>query len=427
MTPEEIQARTAMLLMMGMVPPSGPLEYSATKGYLPFDLGSMNTYTNIVDNWATPEMTALLRASQGLDANDAPPANEGRLRLETIADTLGETSMEGMVAVQLLNGFAPSEAVANAEEYMTTEGGLVFGDTSERNAWRSNAMSLADGYFKDMIDGDVSVSQGSEEDRLFGLPAVGTEFDLTELNPMVAPAAERFDTTQADARGLLKRDRMSALDERMGDEDAFIKAATDFAMNAARDGSGFQGYTKDAPDYGTQSMEGVQNIYDFYDRNVTGGVPNEHAATMMITPDGTMFQPNELNPAGQYFEDEYGDLVSTPYGSVSLMDWVKNNPKDSFKDTDLSDRTVNPDLKPIVASEARRDLQKARNYNAGLDYGIKEDTQDAVSKAVKDRNKLTNEARFAITLEKWLKDKGVSPRSMAANRYLSGGNRLFGG
>lgn len=427
MTPEEIQARSAMLMMMNMVPPSGPLEYSATKGYLPFDLGSMNTYTNIVDNWATPEMTALLRASQGLDANDAPPVNEGRLKLQTIADTLGETSMEGIIAVELMNGFAPSEAVANAEEYLTTEGGLVFGDTSERNAWRSSAQSLADGYFSDMIDGDVAVSQGSEEDRLFGLPAVGTEFDLTELNPMMAPAAERFDTTQADARGLLKRDRMSALDERMGDEDAFVKAATDFAMNAARDGSGFQGYTKDAPDYGTQSMEGVQNIYDFYDRNVTGGVPNEHAAMALIDPDGTMYFENQLNPAGRVGEDFDGDLVSRIPGSKSLMDWVKDNPKDSFKDTDLSDRTVNADLKPIVASEARRDLQKARNYNAGLDYGIEKDTQDAVSKAVQNRNQLSKEARFAITLEKFLKDKGVSPRSMAANRYLSGGNRLFGG
>lgn len=412
MTEQEMQNRLLMLMMTGGISPQAPQEYSSTQGWQPFDLGSMSTYTNVVDNWATPEMSALLRAAMGLDAADAPPVNSGRLTLEAVADSLGETSMEGIIARDLLDGYSPSEAVANAEGYMTTQGGLQFGDTKERDAWRTAAMAKADTWFNDMIAGDVKISQPSETDAMFGLPPVGTEFDLLDLNPMMRPASELFDVSRANARGLLKRDRMSALDERMGDEDAFIKAATEFALNAARDGSGFQGYTKDAPDYGTQSLEGVQNIFDFYERNVTGGVPNEAAASMRVASDGTMFMQ----------DPRYGAATD----SVSLMDWIANNPKDSFTETDLSDRTVNPDLQPLVASEARRDLQKARNYNAGLDYGIEEDTQDAVAKAVKERNDLSREAKFAYTLNKFLTERGISPRTMAANNYLIGGQSIFG-
>jgi len=412
MTEQEMQNRLLMLMMTGAISPQAPQEYSSTKGWQPFDLGSMSTYTNVVDNWATPEMSALLRATMGLDSGDAPASNQGRLTLQAVADGLGETSMEGIIANQLLNGYSPSEAVANAEEYMTTKGGLQFGDTGERDAWRKAATDKADTWFSDMIAGDVENSQPSETDAMFGLPAVGTEFDLLDLNPMMRPASESFDVSRDEARGLLKRDRMSALDERMGDEDAFVKAATDFALSAARDGSGFQGYTKDAPDYGTQSLGGMQNIYDFYDRNVTGGVPNEQAATMRIASDGTMFME----------DPRYGAATD----SVSLMDWVKDNPKDSVSGLDLPKRVVDPDLNALVESEARRDLQKARNYNSGLDYGMKEDTQDAVSKAVKDRNELSKEARFAFTLNKFLTDKGISPRTMAGNSYLRGGQSIFG-
>ena len=426
MTEQEMQNRLLMLMMTGAISPQAPQEYSSTKGWQPFDLGSMSTYTNVVDNWATPEMSALLRATMGLDSGDAPASNQGRLTLQAVADGLGETSMEGIIANQLLNGYSPSEAVANAEEYMTTKGGLQFGDTGERDAWRKAATDKADTWFSDMIAGDVENSQPSETDAMFGLPAVGTEFDLLDLNPMMRPASESFDVSRDEARGLLKRDRMSALDERMGDEDAFVKAATDFALSAARDGSGFQGYTKDAPDYGTQSLGGMQNIYDFYDRNVTGGVPNEHAAMALIDPDGTMYFENQLNPAGRVGEDFDGDLVSNIPGSVSLMDWVRDNPKDSISGLDLPKRVVDPDLNALVESEARRDLQKARNYNSGLDYGMKEDTQDAVSKAVKDRNELSKEARFAFTLNKFLTDKGISPRTMAGNSYLRGGQSIFG-
>jgi len=139
-----------------------------------------------------------------------------------------------------------------------------------------------------------------------------------------------------------------------------------------------------------------------------------------------MYFENQLNPAGRVGEDFDGDLVSNIPGSVSLMDWVRDNPKDSISGLDLPKRVVDPDLNALVESEARRDLQKARNYNSGLDYGMKEDTQDAVSKAVKDRNELSKEARFAFTLNKFLTDKGISPRTMAGNSYLRGGQSIFG-
>lgn len=424
MTPEQ-EAMVMQLFAAGMAP-QVPLEFSASKGFLPPDLGNMSSYTNVVQDWSNPVLASLIMASANMDAPEQTP--QGRAKLQAIMENSGRNSFEYLLAEGILSGQSPSEAASNAEALLTEsiEGKpplLSFASDEERKAWRDTVTARANEYFNWNIEDAVTRTDTQKFSDLIGLPEAGG-WQLSDFDPQIEDLARQREETLANALSMMKDDRMAALDERMGDTEAYKANALQSYLDSL------------AQPLATDPQPVEPSNYE-----VLGS-----RAPSTSQPSGSKRQATEvvegityMAPDGKiYFYDEplteaqmttatlgVGFDAEDPYFQEAAKR-IREGTGGTNQNGGRLQRAVDSGLDKVFESETNRDLAKARNNAAGMDYDLSGDTQDAVTAARDARTAVTDSARFAYTLGKFLESRGITPRSARANAFLNAGQRLFG-
>lgn len=421
LTPE----RAAMLQMLiggGYASPAAPLEFSVSAGgYMPPDIGSMGAYTNQVQDWVA--LAPLLNAVSGLGGpTEAAPS--GRMMLEAVLASTPPTSWENVLAQFLISGESPSTAIEKTLNTFADDPELQQFIPGDGEQWRKEVASQAQTWFSGLMEDQVAQQSGagrSEIDSALGLPDAGTAWSLNELNPALAGASEQYSTSRDEAMKLLGRDRRAAASEVMGDEDAYRRMAMDAYLNpapaaapapsAASPAASRQASTKTSgsgPRPADELIDGVTymapdgKLY-YYDSPLT----NEQMTTATL---GLGY--NAQDPVNQEAAERI--RLATPAMS-------------SGQDASSGQSRRRRAMQDVMQSEISRDLAKARNNAYSKDYKVQADTAGANDQALRDRDAARKEALWAVALNQVLSQRGITPRSVAANRFLSAGQALFGG
>jgi hypothetical protein len=192
-------------------------EYSATRGYLPFDSGTMGANINQLQDVAglsgqglaaNPLVLAALGLANGSmfqmqDVVTDPGREDGRRMLENITmNTNPEApTWEAALAEALLRGESPSQALLTVENWWTQK--------DENNAdqqaltgisWdniKDSVASTASAWHTELIKDYDPISEqqpgeGLKVLRDLGIPDPGTQFSGVDVNSQLAPAADKY-------------------------------------------------------------------------------------------------------------------------------------------------------------------------------------------------------------------------------------------
>ena len=178
-------------------------EYSATRGYLPFDSGTMGANINQLQDVAglsgqglaaNPLVLAALGMTQGdqfgmVQEEVSPAVNDGATMLLQVINTTPLDSWENIVATGLYEGLTPDQASAAAIEAV----GISAEETEAVDAVNKTA---SDWFNKLIQDRPAQMANkpgsGLQALRDLGIPDPGTQFRGVDVNSQLAPAADKY-------------------------------------------------------------------------------------------------------------------------------------------------------------------------------------------------------------------------------------------
>ena len=239
-------------------------EYSSSKGYMPFDSGTLGANINQLQDVAglsgqglaaNPLVLAALGMTQGdmfgMQQSMTSEGNtDGRLMLENVVNGAygtGVPTWEARLAQALLDGESPSQALKTVENWYkqrdenNADQQAVTGvswenlveSASERAAgWFDTLMKDSDPVYEDKAGAGLQVLRDN------GIPDPGTEWSDSELNPDFEPARQTFLDAQsrrkaADAKVGVKKQDVRVL---RGDPMGRTASAQGFGRGAAPEG-----------------------------------------------------------------------------------------------------------------------------------------------------------------------------------------------
>ena len=400
-TPEMRQL--ALQSMFNRFMPAGaPMEYSASKGFLPTDIGNYGQYTNIVQDWMDPTILNLILGASGL-GQQAAPAATGRMSLEAIVDNTDGNSWEAVLAQALIDGSSPSQAIEETinffEEFAPDK---IPNDTE---AWRESIAGKAETWFQGLVDDSVNTSSYASENDPLGLNSMGDVFQAEELNPFLADAVANSQSLRGEALSGMREDRMAALDARMGDTDKYMADAMASYQNQLKT------FDKTSNDERRAAFEREQE-------------KNRQREENRELYEGMQEQGLETG-SGDSWIDTWGAAGGS---DPTIYEPLKNDSSPALTATftgSFSEQETKP-LLDVMESEIRRDLSKARNNNAGKDYSLSSATSSKVNAAKKADERTFEEAARALATQNFYKSLGITPQSVRVNSVLRGGQSLFG-
>lgn len=384
------------------MPAGAPMEYSTSKGFLPYDMGNYGQYTNIVQDWMDPTILNLILANAGL-GQPAAPAATGRMTLEAVLENTDGNAWEAVLARALLDGSSPSQAIEETLNFFDEFAPEKI--PSDSDQWRKDVAGKAETWFQGLVDDSVNTASSASQNDPLGLNSLGDVFQAEELNPFLPDAVANSEALRAEALSGMRQDRMAALDERMGDTDKYMADAMasyekqlgifDETSNAERRAAFEREQEKNRerrenlPVYEEMQAQGLETGSGDSWIDLYGAAGGE---------DATIYEPliNDSSPA----------LTATYTGSFS--------------------ERKTPLLTDVMESEIRRDLSKARNNNATKDYSLSSATSNKVNAAKKADERTFEEAARALAAQNFYKSLGITPRSVRVNSVLRGGQSLFG-
>lgn len=384
------------------MPAGAPMEYSASKGFLPYDMGNYGQYTNIVQDWMDPTILNMILAFSGL-GQPAAPAATGRMTLEAVLENTDGNAWEAVLARALLDGSSPSQAVEETLNFFDEFAPEKI--PSDSDQWRKDVAGKAETWFQGLVDDSVNTASSASQNDPLGLNSLGDVFQAEELNPFLPDALANSEALRAEALSGMREDRMAALDERMGDTDKYMADA----MASYEKQLGIFDETSNAERRAAFEREQEKNR----ERRENLPVYEEMQAQGLETGSG----------------DSWIDLYGAAGGpDPTIYEPLQNNSSPALTATytgSFSERET-PLLKDVMESEIRRDLSKARNNNATKDYSLSSATSDKVNAAKKADERTFEEAARALAAQNFYKSMGITPRSVRVNSVLRGGQSLFG-
>ena len=403
------------------MPAGAPMEYSTSKGFLPYDMGNYGQYTNIVQDWMDPTILNMILAFSGL-GQPAAPAATGRMTLEAVLENTDGNAWEAVLARALLDGSSPSQAIEETLNFFDEFAPEKI--PSDSDQWRKDVAGKAETWFQGLVDDSVNTASSASRNDPLGLNSLGDVFQAEELNPFLPDAVANSEALRAEALSGMREDRMAALDERMGDTEAYKANALQSYLGLLErplttdpkpvEPSNYEVLGSRAPSTSqpsgskreaTEVVEGITymapdgKIY-FYDEPLT-------EAQMTTATLGVGFDAED-----PYFQEAAKRIREGTGGTNQNGGRLQN--------------AVDRGLVEVFKSEMNRDLAKARNNNATKDYSLSSATSDKVNAAKKADERTFEEAARALAAQNFYKSMGITPRSVRVNSVLRGGQSLFG-
>lgn len=415
------------------MPAGAPMEYSASKGFLPYDMGNYGQYTNIVQDWMDPTILNLILASSGL-GQPAAPAATGRMTLEAVLENTDGNAWEAVLARALLDGSSPSQAVEETLNFFDEFAPEKI--PSDSDQWRKDVAGKAETWFQGLVNDSVNTAASASQNDPLGLNSLGDVFQAEELNPFLPDALANSEAARAEALAGMREDRMAALDERMGDTEAYADQAMQSYLNNLSD--------FDRERYERQLQEAG---------NARSMAQNSSDVASVIDPDSKAYEElangvSEIDTqedwlaryeaAGMPYGPDWrtGDFWALPANRSEAVERARRDAEDPYRDmnnipsgmqpTPIVTRQTSTPMRDVMESEIRRDLSKARNNNAMKDYSLSSATSDKVNAAKKADERTFEEAARALAAQNFYKSLGITPRSVRVNSVLRGGQSLFG-